>query len=122
MRQHEVEEEEKTILLGSALRTCYGLRMAQGKYNDALVSTEEAYNIVAIFYNPVHPKVQLAANALIECLMFKGDLDPAETFTQITLDSLKDSKSGLDQQSEEVAHRFIYHTYVHENAKTFISM
>eukprot|EP00596_Hydrurales_sp_CCMP1899_P006824 CAMPEP_0119035792 /NCGR_PEP_ID=MMETSP1177-20130426/3018_1 /TAXON_ID=2985 /ORGANISM="Ochromonas sp, Strain CCMP1899" /LENGTH=395 /DNA_ID=CAMNT_0006994563 /DNA_START=262 /DNA_END=1449 /DNA_ORIENTATION=+ len=102
-RQHEGEEEEKTDILYSAFRTCYDLRMAQRKHNDALVCAEEAYNIVAIFYNPVHPKVQLAANALIECLTFKGDLDTAETFAQMTLDSLKDPKNGLDQQSEEVA-------------------
>jgi hypothetical protein len=121
-RQHEGLEEEKTGLLYSAFRTCYDLRMAQGNYNDALICAEEAYNIVAIFYNPVHPKVQLAANALIECLRFKGDLEPAETFAQMTLDSLKDPKNGLDQQSEEVEHRFIYHMYVHGNAKTYTSI
>jgi hypothetical protein len=121
-RQHEGEEVEKTDILYSAFRTCYELRMAQGKYNDALVCAEEAYNIVAIFYNPVHPMVQLAADALIECLTVKRDLDTAETFAQMTLDSLKDSKNGLDQQSEEVVHRFIYHMYIHANATTYTSI
>jgi hypothetical protein len=32
-----------------------------------------------------------------------GDFDQAETFAQMTLDSLKDPGNGLDQQSEEVA-------------------
>jgi hypothetical protein len=70
MRQHEGEEEEKINTLYSALRICHDLQMAQGKYNDALICAELAYSIVAILYNPVRPKVQLAANALIGCLLF----------------------------------------------------
>jgi tetratricopeptide (TPR) repeat protein len=61
------------------------------------------YNCAAIAYNPVHPKVQNAASTLIECLIYKGDFDHAETFAQMTLDSLKDPGNGLDQQSEAVA-------------------
>jgi hypothetical protein len=101
-KQHEGEEVEKTDILHSALRSCYDLRKNQGMYTDALHFAEEAYNVVAIAYNPVHPMVQKAACALIECLMFKGDLETAETFAQMTLDSLRDPKNGLDQQSEEV--------------------
>jgi tetratricopeptide (TPR) repeat protein len=47
--------------------------------------------------------VQKVASTLIECLIYKGDFDRAETFAQMTLDSLKDPGNGLDQQSEEVA-------------------
>jgi hypothetical protein len=61
------------------------------------------YNSVAVLHNPVHPEVQEAANALIECLIFKRDFEQAETFAQLTLDSLKDPANGLDQQSESVA-------------------
>jgi hypothetical protein len=45
-------------------------------------------------YNPVHPAVQTAAGALIDCLVNKGDLKNAETFAQMTLDSLKDPANG----------------------------
>jgi hypothetical protein len=68
-----------------------------------LTFAEEAYNCAAVTYNPVHPEVQNAASALIECLTCKGDFDRAETFAQMTLDSLKDPGNGLDQQSEAVA-------------------
>jgi tetratricopeptide (TPR) repeat protein len=40
---------------------------------------------------------------LIECLILKGDFDHAETFAQLTLDSLKDPANKLDQLSEAVA-------------------
>jgi hypothetical protein len=64
---------------------------------------EEAYNCVAIAYNPVHPEVQKAAAVLIECLNRKGDLYDALRFAQFTLDSLKDPANGLNQESLEVA-------------------
>jgi tetratricopeptide (TPR) repeat protein len=81
----------------------YDIRGIQGNHVDALPFAEEAYNIVAIAYNPVHPKVQQAAGMLIDCLMHKGDLYNAERFAEATLDSLKDPANGLDQESEEVA-------------------
>jgi tetratricopeptide (TPR) repeat protein len=90
-------------LLCRALRGSYRLHGIQGNYDEALLFAEEAYNCVAIAYNPVHPKVQEAASTLIECLIFKDDFDKAETFAQMTLDSLKDPGNGLDQQSEAVA-------------------
>jgi hypothetical protein len=40
---------------------------------------------------------------LIECLIFKDDFYDAERIAQATLDSLKDSANGLDQQSKAVA-------------------
>jgi tetratricopeptide (TPR) repeat protein len=45
----------------------------------------------------------MAASSLIECLLDKGDFEHAETFAQMTLESLKDPGNGLDQQSEPVA-------------------
>jgi hypothetical protein len=54
-------------------------------------------------------KVQEAASTLIRYLIHKGDLGPAETFAQMTLDSLKDPMNELDQQSEAVAQG--YHDY-----------
>jgi tetratricopeptide (TPR) repeat protein len=100
---YEGEEEEKTNLLWKALRQSYELHALQGNYDEAFIFAEEAYNCVAITYNPVHPEVQNAASTLIECLICKGDFDNAETFAQMTLDSLKDPGNGLDQQSEAVA-------------------
>jgi hypothetical protein len=49
---------------------------------------------VVINYNPVHPDVQKAAGALIECLIHKGDLYDAERYSQMTFDSLKDPANG----------------------------
>jgi hypothetical protein len=102
-RLHEGREEDKIDLVCDALRGMYGLRGTQDNFIDALPFAEEAYNLVAIAYNPVHPKVQEAAGTLIECLMHNGDLYNADRFAEATLDSLKDPANGLDQESEEVA-------------------
>jgi tetratricopeptide (TPR) repeat protein len=102
-RLFEGEEELKTDLLYSALIGLYEIYRNQGNYDEASIFVEEAYNCVAITYNPVHPLVQHAASSLIECNINKGDFDHAETFAQLTLDSLKDPGNGLDQQSEAVA-------------------
>jgi tetratricopeptide (TPR) repeat protein len=102
-RLYEGEEEVKTDLLCAALIALFEFYRNQGNYDEALTLVEEAYNCVAVAYNPVHPKVQKAASWLIECLICKGDFDHAETFAQLTLESLKDSGNGLDQQSEAVA-------------------
>jgi tetratricopeptide (TPR) repeat protein len=102
-RMYEGEEELKTDLLFKAFRRYSIFHTNQGNYDEALTFAEEAYNCVAIAYNPVHPEVQNAASTLIECLTCKGDFDRAETFAQMTLDCLKDPGNGLDQQSEAVA-------------------
>jgi tetratricopeptide (TPR) repeat protein len=102
-RLHEGTEDDKIDLVCKALRVIYDIETVQGNYVDALPLAEEAYNIVAIAYNPVHFKVQDAAGTLIGCLMHNGDLYNAERFAEATLDSLKDPANGLDQESEEVA-------------------
>jgi tetratricopeptide (TPR) repeat protein len=105
-KQYEGIEEEKTELLGNALNFYGELQTSQGKHADAVSLAEEAYDIVAVAYYPVHPKVQEAATALIGCLIHKGELDKAELYAQMTLDSLKDPRNGLDQQSEEASHGY----------------
>jgi tetratricopeptide (TPR) repeat protein len=102
----EGKEEDKTNLVCRALGSFYQLRRDQTNYDEALTFAEEAYNCVAIAYNPVHPEVQKAASMLIECLICKGDFVHAETFAQMTLDSLKDPGNGLDQESEAVANGY----------------
>jgi tetratricopeptide (TPR) repeat protein len=102
-RLFEGEEELKTGLLYSALIGLYEIYRNHGNYDEALISVEEAYNCVAITYNPVHPKVQEAAGSLIEGLLCKRNFEHAETFAQLTLESLKDPGNGLDQESEAVA-------------------
>jgi tetratricopeptide (TPR) repeat protein len=102
-RLYEGTEDKKTDLLCGDLRTFYRLRKSEGNYPDALTFAEEAYNCAAVAYNPVHPKVQNAASALIDCLTDKGDLCKAELYAQMTLDSLRDPQNRLDQQSEAVA-------------------
>lgn len=47
--------------------------------------------------------MQTSAGYLIECLIHSEDLKRAETFAQMTLDSLKDPGNGVDQNSEAVA-------------------
>jgi hypothetical protein len=89
--------------------------MSEGKFTDALIFAEEAYNCVAVAYNPLHPKVQNAASTLIECLTLKGNLGNAELFAQMTLDSLKNPKNGLDQHSEAVARG--YYDLAHVNTE-----
>jgi hypothetical protein len=102
-RLYEGKEDLKTDLLCPALLELYDIQRNQGNNNEALILVEEAYNCVAVTYNPVHPMVQEAASSLIECLICKGDFEHAETFAQLTLESLKDPRNGLDQQSEAVA-------------------
>jgi tetratricopeptide (TPR) repeat protein len=102
-RLYEGTEDKKADLLCGVLQTFIMLRSNEGNYADALSFAEEAYNCAAVAYNPVHPRVQKAASTLIECLTRKGDLCNVELFAQMTLDSLKDPKNGLDQQSEAVA-------------------
>jgi hypothetical protein len=111
-RLYQGTEEDKTDLVCSALTACYNLRAFQENYVDALPFAEEAYDLVAIAYNPVHPKVQEAAGMLIQCLIHKDDLYNAERFAEATLDSLKDPANGLDQESEEVANGYYNLAYV----------
>jgi hypothetical protein len=59
-----------------------------------------------VVHNPVHPKVQEAADTLIECLIHSGDTYNAERFSQAALDTLKDLKNGLNQETELVAQSY----------------
>jgi hypothetical protein len=102
-RLYEGTEEDKVDLLCDALKAIYDISAFQENNVDALPFAEEAYNLAAIAYNPVHPKVQEIAGMLIDCLQHKGDLYNAERFAEATLDSLKDPANGLDHESEEVA-------------------
>jgi tetratricopeptide (TPR) repeat protein len=102
-KRYDGEVEEMTSLLRDAYRNYGNLRSMQDNYTDAAIFFEEAYNCVAMAYNPVHPEVQTAAGNLIECLIHKGDLYDAERFSQMTLDSLRDPANGVDQNSEAVA-------------------
>jgi hypothetical protein len=61
-----------------------------------LLFAEEAYNIVFVAYDCVHPKVQEAASNLIENLICADNLYDAERFAQVTYSNLKDHKNGMD--------------------------
>jgi hypothetical protein len=102
-RLYEGTEEDKVDLVCKALRAIYDITSMQSNYINALPFAEEVYNLVAIAYNPVHPRVQEAAGMLIDCLIHEGDVYNAERFAEATLDSLKDPANGLDHESEEVA-------------------
>jgi tetratricopeptide (TPR) repeat protein len=94
------DEVRKTDNSSQAFLAYGNLRLLQGNITEAVAFHEEHYNCVAIAYNPVHPDVQFAAGNLIECLSHKGDLDTAEVYAQMTLDSLKDPTNEVNQDSE----------------------
>jgi tetratricopeptide (TPR) repeat protein len=71
--------------------------------SNAVVFAEEAYNVVAIFYDPVHPNVQAAAAILINCLKQNGDHVKAELFAEVNYSTLRDHKNGKDQEGDEMA-------------------
>jgi hypothetical protein len=73
-----VEGENKITLIHEALGTYVELRQRQGDFSGALTFAEEAYNVVVIAYDCVHPQVQEAAGLLIQCLMQQGDLFNAQ--------------------------------------------
>jgi tetratricopeptide (TPR) repeat protein len=95
--------EKKTDILSKAFMTYCTLRRLQDDYTNAVKFAEEACNVVAMAYNPVHPEVQTAAGNLIECLIHKGDFEKAEIYSQVVLDSLIDPANKVKQDSEEVA-------------------
>mmetsp|Transcript_25916 Transcript_25916/g.24753 ORF Transcript_25916/g.24753 Transcript_25916/m.24753 type:complete len:349 (+) Transcript_25916:481-1527(+) len=105
-RLYKGNEEQKTHLLCSALGGYCDLRKSQDKYADALSLAEENYNLLAMAYNPVHPRVQKAASKMIECLIHKGDLDKAQLFAEVMLGTLKDPANEVNQQSEELANGY----------------
>jgi tetratricopeptide (TPR) repeat protein len=105
-RRYNEEGETKTTLLLDALTIYCELRIRQGDSEGGVQLAEEAYNHVAVAYNPVQPQVQKAAGVLIDCLIHKGDLYDAERFSQVTLESLKDPANGIDQESEAVANGY----------------
>jgi tetratricopeptide (TPR) repeat protein len=102
-RMYEGEEAEKSNLPCKTLRVYGNLQSMQGNLAAVVASAEEAYNYVAVTYNPVHPEVQRAAGTLIERLCREGDLYNVERFAEATLDSLKDPANKVDQQSKGVA-------------------
>jgi tetratricopeptide (TPR) repeat protein len=102
VKRYEGEEELNTKGLLSVLKDYCNLRGRQGDFPGALSFAEEAYNCAAEAYNPVHPEVQVAAGALIQCLTHTGNLQSAETFAQMTLDSLRDPANKMDQEGEQV--------------------
>jgi tetratricopeptide (TPR) repeat protein len=102
-RQCNEEGETKTTLLLNALKSYCLVLIAQGDYVRVVPLSEDAYNCVAVAYDPVHPQVQETAGTLIQCLIHKGDLYDAERLAQVTLESLKDPANNLDQESEAVA-------------------
>jgi hypothetical protein len=73
-RLFEGEDKVKADLLYSSLRCSYENLAPQGRFTEGLIYVEEAYNCIAMEYDPKHSKVQEAATTLIECLIHKGDL------------------------------------------------
>jgi tetratricopeptide (TPR) repeat protein len=102
-RRMRVEGVQKTTFMFNAIETYCGLRFHQGNFSDAVLFAEEGYNLVVEAYDPVHPQVQEAAGLLIKMLIRKKDLFNAERFAEVTYSNLRDSKNGMDQNSEVMA-------------------
>jgi tetratricopeptide (TPR) repeat protein len=102
-RRLRVEGEDKVTSIMTDLGACVGVQQRQGNYSGAVPFAEEAYNVVVIAYDCVHPQVQQAAGMLIECLIHNGDLVDAGRFAQQTYENLRDRKNGMNQEGEEVA-------------------
>jgi hypothetical protein len=56
-RRYNIEGVTKTTLVLGTLITCCNIRKMQDDFAGAVIMAEEAYNLVAIAYNPVHPQV-----------------------------------------------------------------
>lgn len=91
------EGGNKVCTLFKALKAYCEFRMRQNDYTDAMAFAEQFYNLVAEAYNPVHPEVQTAAGTFIECLFNKCDLEHAQIFAQMTLNSLRDPVYGVSK-------------------------
>lgn len=102
-KRFRLEGELKVIAIFTALSTFIEIKMGLGHYSEAVVLSEEAYNIVAIFYNPVHQWVQAAAGYLIMALTNSGNYKDAERFAEQTLANLRDPRNGADPKSIQVA-------------------
>jgi tetratricopeptide (TPR) repeat protein len=102
-RRYGIEGEEKITVIFECLRTFIKLRLKQGNLVDAVKLAEEAYDGVAIAYNPVHLQVQEAAGLLITILIQGGDLAKAEGYALQTYENLRDKRNGIDQEGEAVA-------------------
>lgn len=79
-RFYKGDEKTKADLLYESLACSYENLCPQGKFTDGLIFLEEGYNCISMSYEPTHFKVQKAANALIGCLIQKGDLYDAGYF------------------------------------------
>jgi hypothetical protein len=91
-----IEGEKKIDSILAALRTYVDLRQHEGKYSSAIVYAEEAYNVVVVAYDCVHPKVQVAASKLINLLIDNQDFYNAERFAEVTYANLTDHKNGMN--------------------------
>jgi tetratricopeptide (TPR) repeat protein len=99
-----LEDETKFICkMFSALSKYAEIRHAQGNLTDAVKLAEEAYNLVAIAHNPVHPVVQKASGILISNMISAGKLVDAERFAEATYDYLRDVRNEINPLSEDVA-------------------
>jgi tetratricopeptide (TPR) repeat protein len=102
-RKFGVEGGFKITTEFTALCAYAHLRNVQFDYSGAVTFAEEAYNLVVVAYDPVHPEVQEAAGKLIHYLINSGDLFNAERYAQQTYENLKNQENGMDQECEEIA-------------------
>mmetsp|Transcript_33675 Transcript_33675/g.32143 ORF Transcript_33675/g.32143 Transcript_33675/m.32143 type:complete len:464 (+) Transcript_33675:141-1532(+) len=98
-----IEGEGKIDLIFSALTTYIELRKRQCDKVGAVTLAEEAYNLLVVAYDCVHPKVQEAAGVLINCLINSNDSYNAERYAEVTYSNLRDKKNGIDQEGDLVA-------------------
>jgi hypothetical protein len=102
-KRYRLKGDFKTDLIFLALKTYCSIWVMQKNYSSAIPFAEEAYNLVVMAYDCVHPQVQEAAGILIDILISKGDLYDAERYGQLIYGNLRDKKNRRGQESEEVA-------------------
>jgi tetratricopeptide (TPR) repeat protein len=97
------EEKSETGLMFAALNTYAKLRTRQDNLSAAITFAEESYNLVVVAYDVSHPRVQEAADTLIDILIKKGDLFDAERYAEVTYGYLRDLHNKMDQKGADFA-------------------
>jgi hypothetical protein len=98
-----VSGELRTETICEVLSTLGCLRMGETKPKEARIIYEECYNLLAIQYNPVHPKIVDAVSNLIKNLCIENEYALAETYARLTYETLMSPYNDYELESAAVA-------------------
>jgi tetratricopeptide (TPR) repeat protein len=97
------KDKSATELILAALDTYAKLRTRQDNLSAAITFAEESYNLVVVAYDVSHPRVQEAANTLIDILIKKEQYFDAERYAEVTYGNLRDLNNGMVQKDTDFA-------------------